>query len=277
MNTKSLVLVGVAIGALSMAGCNKTSTSANPDQAAAATIKGKKSVQRIIGNRGDVMMAIQHLDRPAKDKENDEIRKAAAVLQFTGVRPGMTVVELEAGSGYYTDILSRIVGESGSVVMQNPAAFDQFLKPEVMEARLKPLGNVRLTKSNFDAIDAPDESADIVTWMLGPHELFYTPKDSGPLGEPGKAYAEIFRVLKPGGSFIALDHASKTGAPESVGGDLHRIDPATVQARAEKAGFVLSKKSKIFYNPDDDHTKNVFDPEIRRKTDRFLHKYTKPK
>ncbi len=262
------------------AGCQQSVT---PEAETAAPIQAKKIVKKAsaedIGNRGEVMMAIQSHDRPEADKTDDEIRKAAEVLQFTGVWPGMTVVELEAGSGYYTELFSRIVGKDGKVYMQNPHGFDKFITPEVFAARLgengERLANVTHMRGLFDKLDVEAGSADIVTWILGPHEMFCAPKDCGALGDVDGAYAEIARVLKPGGKFIALDHAA-IGEDEAVGGTLHRIQPDKVRQRAEAVGLVFVKDSDVLANKTDDHTKNVFDPEVRRKTDRFLHMYEKP-
>ena len=215
--------------------------------------------------------------RPEKDRADDAARKPAAVLAFAGIAPGMTVLEMEAGSGYYTELLSRMVGPKGQVIMQNPAAFDKFLGERVA-ARLANgrLGNVRLSRSPFDHLDAPDASVDVVTWFLGPHELFYVPRDSGPLGDPKASFADIFRVLKPGGTLVVLDHAAAAGAPSSTGGKTHRIDPAIVKQLAQEAGFVLAAQSDVLANPEDDHSLMVFDPKVRRKTDRFLLKFVKP-
>lgn len=275
---KNLFLASAAI--LLLAGCEQT---AAPEVEMAATQKVEKTTKtgaEDIGNQGEVMMAIQAHGRPEADKKDDEIRKAAGVLQFSGVWPGMTVVDLEAGSGYYTEILSRIVGKDGKVYMQNPHGFDAFIKPEVFEARLgkngERLANVTHMRGLFDKLDVPDDSADLVTWILGPHEMFCAPKDCGELGGVEGAYSEIFRVLKPGGKFIALDHQAN-GDEEAVGGTLHRIPSASVRKRAETAGLVFVKDSTLLRNSTDDHTKNVFNPEIRRKTDRFLQMYEKPK
>lgn len=218
--------------------------------------------------------------RLEKDSQEDGLRKAAQVLAFTNLQAGNTVVELEAGSGYYTALFSKMVGDTGKIIMQNPAEFDAFIKPEIMAVRLAPLANVTLSKTKFDHIDAPDNSVDVVTWFLGPHEFFYELKDKdGNLADFGDAqagYAEIFRVLKPGGRFIALDHVANTGVSETDGGVIHRIDPQWVTKRALHAGLTLTRSSDLFVNEADDHTGNVFAPNIRRKTDRFLHQYTKP-
>ena len=65
------------------------------------------------------------------------------------------------------------------------------------------------------------------------------------------------------------------GSPATTGGDTHRIDKAIILDMAGKAGLTLVAESDLLANPDDDHSLNVFDPAIRRKTDRFLLKFTK--
>jgi len=282
---KNILLAGAA--ALIFASCQQAATpeadAKAAEQVTEKPIKAKpvKAAAEDIGNRGDVMMAIQSHDRLEADLENDVPRKAAAVLEFSGVRPGMTVVELEAGSGYYTELLSRIVGKDGKVYMQNPLAFDAFFKPGAFDERLgkdgKRLGNVSHVRDDFFALSAETGSADLVTWILGPHELWLANKEGElDLGTPEDVYAEIVRVLKPGGKLVLLDHKAAPGSPVTTGGDTHRIDPAHVQKFAEDAGLVLEKTSDILASKTDDYAKNVFNPEVRRKTDRFLHMYVKP-
>ncbi len=204
-----------------------------------------------MGNHGAVMQAMQAEARPEADLKDDNIRKTADVLAFTGVTPGMTVVDLEAGSGYYSELFSRIVGENGKVIMQNPQRFDAFIKPEVFEARLgkdgERLKNVTHIRGNFDVLDVPDASADLVTWFLGPHELWLKDEDGAlTLGAPDDVYAEIYRVLTPGGKFIALDHKAAPGSPATTGGTTHRIDPAHVLESAKKP-VSCSKKAVMFW------------------------------
>lgn len=254
----------------------KAEASSQVDQAKKKPVKSK-------GNRAVVTRAIQNANRSDLDKADDEIRKTAKVLEFTGIKPGMTVLELEAGGGYYTEILSLMTGPKGKVIYQNPASFDSFLKPEDISARFGADGtrlpNVERRKSNFDDLSfADDNSVDVVTWFLGPHELWFAnPEGLLDLGDPGKTYAEIFRVLKPGGKFIALDHKAAAGTPETSGGTTHRIDAAKVRERAVASGLKFVKASKVLANPSDDYDVMVFDPSVRRKTDRFLHMYGKPK
>lgn len=215
--------------------------------------------------------------RPEADRADDERRKPAAALAFFQVGPGMAVFEIEAGAGWYTELLSHAVGTGGSVVMQNPEGFRAFVGEQI-DARLAEgrLGNVRQSLSNFDALDAPDASIDVATWVQGPHELYFTPSDGVTLGDPARSYAEIFRILKPGGVFAVIDHSAAAGAPESTGNELHRVDRAIVVEMAEAAGFTLEAESAFLANPDDPRTITVFDPAIRGKTDQFALRFRKP-
>lgn len=258
--------MAAAFGALLIASCSGERSAAAPTQAEA----GDKGLARANAVVADSV-------RLDDDFGDDDMRKPAEVLRFIGIQPGMTVFEVEAGRGYYTELFSKLVGPDGHVIMQNPPSFDVFLD-EPVTARLADnrLPNVRLSKSAFDELDAETGSADIVTWLLGPHELYFTPSDGASLGEVEPAYDEVYRVLKPGGTFVILDHAAPASSPETTGGALHRIDPAIVKALAEQAGFELVEESDVLRNSDDMYDMSVFDPQVRRRTDRFLLKYRKP-
>ncbi len=219
--------------------------------------------------------AVANPARSAEDRADDALRKPANVLAFMEVGPGDHVFEMEGGAGYYTELLSAMVGPDGLVIMQNPPSFDPFVKDAVAARVEGRLDNVRLTKSPFDELEAEDASMDIVTWILGPHDLYYTPGGAD-LGDDSEAFAEIMRILKPGGTFIVLDHAAAPGSPKSTGGVVHRIDPAIIRQLAEEAGLVMTGESNVLRNADDEYQTNIFDPSVRRMTDRVLYKYEKP-
>jgi len=288
---KQFILLLAALALLSACGGERDSGSTTAQEPAsmpdveemAETVENEvddamSSMSSTIDDMFDYTSAFARDDRMEEDYEQYDIRKSAEVLAFTGIRPGMTVVELEAGGGVYTELFSKVVGNSGKVYMQNPAEFDSFVK-DAVDARLADnrLANVEMIKTPFDKLAVGDSEADIVTWILGPHELWYTPEGApeGVFGDPAASFADIARVLKSGGVFIALDHQAPDGAPASTGGDTHRIDKAIIIDMAENAGLELMDESDLLENEADDKTVNVFDESVRRKTDRFLLKFRK--
>ena len=87
---------------------------------------------------------------------------------------------------------------------------------------------------------------------------------------------EIYTGLKPGGVLAVIDHRALAGSGYDACNKLHRIDPEIVKREITAAGFILEGSSDILANPDDDHTKIVFDPAIRGKTDQFVLRFRKP-
>jgi predicted methyltransferase len=213
--------------------------------------------------------------RSAEDKGKDARRKAAESLAFMAVRPGSTILDMEAGSGYWSEILARATGPTGTVILQNPPGFQSRLSGP-LDARLAAngLANMRKTFTNFDALAAQTGTVDMVTWVQGPHELYFTPP-SGSLGDPAKSFQEIARVLKRGGVFIVIDHSALAGQPASTGQTLHRIDPALTIASAAAVGLVLERRGEFLANPADPKTKSAFDPSIRGTTDQHALRFVK--
>jgi predicted methyltransferase len=222
-----------------------------------------------------VQASLNSGDRPSEDAADDARRMPLEVLAFAGIEEGMAILEMEAGGGYYTEILSRAVGNSGSVIMQNPPALNSFFE-EAVEARLanNRLSNVALTSVNFDALDADNDSMDMVTWILGPHELGFEPGGQS-LGDPEGTFSQIARVLKPGGVFLVIDHNASENSGIDVGGSLHRISEGLVSNLAEGAGLTLLRSSELHSNENDPLDIGVFDPSIQGKTDKFILLYRK--
>jgi predicted methyltransferase len=214
----------------------------------------------------------------AADQADDAARMPAEVLAFANIRPGETILELEGGRGWYSRILSEALGPTGKLYIQYPPEFaygDAAYKTRQDAGQLK---NATILRTHFDDYSAvPDGSVDKVIWILGPHEIYFTPPNTKGLGDATKTYEEIKRVLKPGGEFIAMDHAAPAGEDKVKSAQTnHRVDPAVVLAVAKDAGFEYVEKSDILANPQDDRTKRAFDPTIRRHTDQFLFRFRNP-
>lgn len=268
-----LTALSGAASLLILAAC---ASSAIEDAGSPADILPPPAMDAMDADPARIQAAVADANRPETDVERDDLRKPAEVLAFMDIAPGSDILEMEAGGGYFTEIFSRYVGEDGTVFMQNPAAFDGFLG-DGPEERATALGNVEYVKAQFDDLPLDDESVDAATWFQGPHELWYAPPNGEPLvASPDDSFPEIFRVLKPGGTFVVLDHTAPEGSPATIGGDTHRIDPQIVRDLAREAGFVLIMESELFDNADDDLTANVFDEAVRGRTDQFLMKFEKP-
>jgi len=216
--------------------------------------------------------------RPEADLARDAGRKPAEVLEFFGIAPGMTVLDVFSGGGYYTEILSFVVGENGQVIAHSNEAYLQFVGDEFEKRYLGGrLVNVQVLMAENNELEIEPGSIDVVMLVLSFHDLFYAAPDDGwPAIDVPAFLAELYDGLRAGGIVAVIDHYAADGAPSETGSTIHRIDPAIVVAAMTEAGFELDGQSDLLRNPEDDYEKIVFDPELRGKTDRFVMRYRKP-
>ena len=179
------------------------------------------------------------------------------------------------GGGYFTRILSGVVGPKGQVIGYQPAEFIQFQASygENQKKVAAAYANVVPLISTFGALDLPD-GVDLVLTVQNYHDLHLKPF---PADTATKVNAEVFKSLKPGGIYLIVDHAALAGSGLEAADKIHRIDPAIVRREVEAAGFKLEAESAMLAVPEDPKTANVFSPAIRGKTDQFLMKFRKPK
>lgn len=215
--------------------------------------------------------------RPADQVALDALRKPAEVIAFAGVKRGDRVADFMPGNGYFTRILSRVVGSEGRVYAFLAAqqlancSPDETAGTRALEKDVR-YTNVRVLIDAADRFAAP-EPLDVVWMSLGYHDLhdsFMRPLDIGALN------AAVFRALKPGGIYLVIDHAAAAGSGLRDTETLHRIDPQTLVAEVTAAGFVLEAQSAVLRNPADSHLLKVFDPAIRHQTDQVILRFRKP-
>ncbi len=215
--------------------------------------------------------------RPESDRARDAGRKPAAVLEFLGIEPGMAVLDMFTGGGYYAEIISNVVGEEGKVVAQSNQAYLGFVGDAFEERFSGRLANVEVLMAENNELSLEADAFDAVMLVLSFHDLYHSDPENGwPAIDGSKFLAELKNGLKPGGFVAVIDHYAEAGAPSETGTTVHRIDAAIVVADMEAAGFVLDGQSDMLRNPDDDLSKIVFDPEIRGKTDRFIMRFKNP-
>lgn len=260
----------VLLFALALSGCgNSDHTTTDPVNEDGPVIAAGASIYE---------QAVTAPDRLSGDYERDAGRKPAAVLEFFAIKPGQTVLEMFSGGGYYTDLLSRVVGPGGKVHAQTNDAYVGFAGQEFVDRHANGrLANVDILMAENNELDIDEASLDAVTIVLGYHDLYYAAPERGwPKFDVPKLLAELYSGLKPGGVLGIVDHQAEPGSPRQSGGTVHRIDSAVVIEDLETAGFVLDGSSDVLRNPDDSHTKSVFDPAVRGKTDRFVLRFRKP-
>jgi predicted methyltransferase len=220
-----------------------------------------------------IAAAVADPHRPAADRARDAERKPAACVAFAGVHRGETIAELFPGSGYFTRIFSRVVGPKGHVYEFQP-------KPRKPGATA-PVNAIAADPHYYHNIT-------VITWPVGrlpvprPVDLVWTSQNYHDLHNiPGLDVAgfdrAVYKALKPGGIYLVLDHVAPAGSGFSDTKTLHRIDPEAAKKEIMSAGFEFVGQSDVLRNPDDSHTKVVFDPSIRGHTDQFIYEFRKPK
>ena len=196
----------------------------------------------------------------------------AQVLEFLGIGAGSRLADVLSGGGYYTRIVTPVVGPEGTVYAGNNPFFQRF-GDEAMTALLSEPGfeNVMRIDGPVDEIALPsDGSLDAAMIVLAYHDLWLTDEDRDELNR------RVFAALRPGGVYGIIDHSAAEGAGTSVIESLHRIEESVIVEEIARAGFELGARGDFLANPDDDHSLRVFDPAIRGRTDRFVLRFEKP-
>lgn len=221
-----------------------------------------------------IAAAVADPTRPAADRDRDAERKPAEMLAFAGIKPGMVVVDMLPGGGYFTRLFSDAVGPTGKVIAyvpdENLARFPKALDRVAAIAAEPNHKNVQVEHNPLMA-PGPDNVADVVWTSQNYHDLHNM------TGVDLVAFNKlVFRSLRPGGVYVVLDHSAPAGSGASATSTLHRIDPAVVRKEAEAAGFVFDGETNVLANPADPRTAGVFDPSIRGHTDQFVLRFRKP-
>ncbi|HEX3366437.1 methyltransferase [Phenylobacterium sp.] len=214
--------------------------------------------------------------RPPADSSRDVARKPAELLALAEVKPGQKVADFMMGGGYFTRILSPAVGPSGKVYAYQSAEFIKFRAAYGAEQSsvVADYKNVTPLTAPLSAVGLPD-GLDLVLTVQNYHDMHLKPF---PADTADGVNRQVFKALRPGGLYVIVDHAAAAGSPLTVADTQHRIDEAIVKKEVEAAGFKLvAADDKLLGNPADDHSKGVFDPSIRGKTDQFVLKFRKPK
>jgi predicted methyltransferase len=210
---------------------------------------------------------LQSESRPQADKDRDAARKPKETMETLGVQEGWTVVDIAAGGGWFTRVISAAVGPNGKVVAQFGERALQTNNGQMQRDLAAELGNVEPIFAATATI--PANSADAAITALNFHDAYNFRGEEG-----GKAFLkEIFDVLKPGGVAAIIDHEGTAGLDNAK---LHRIPVETARALILATGFEIVSESDLLNNPADDHTLEVREGSLGRATDQFFFVVKKP-
>lgn len=218
-------------------------------------------------------------NRQESNVKLDEGRKPVETLAYFGVKKGASVLDYEAGGGYYTEILARAVGPKGKVTAWLATQFSSDAKARARWASVTAANpNVTMLVQPFEQFKAQPNSYDFVLMHLSYHDVYWVSDEYKVKSQDPDAFLKnVYAATKPGGIVGVVDHVGLAGDTRVTVDKLHRIDPEVVKADFLRAGFKLAGESQHLRVAADDHTKLVFDPAVRGKTDRFVYKFVKPK
>ncbi|MFM8844698.1 MAG: class I SAM-dependent methyltransferase [Gammaproteobacteria bacterium] len=213
--------------------------------------------------------------RTAEERARDNLeRKPVQTLEFFGLQPNMTVVEIMPGAGWYTKVLGQVLADKGTLHVSIGAS---RLAPRLKEwglDKVKVSDGKFVTRPSgqrgvFDAesIEIPVQNADLVLTFRNLHNM--TP------GARALVNNAVFDALKPGGVYGVVDHTRRHNEPTSPE-NWRRIDPVVVIKEALDAGFIFEAFSDLHYRPDDELKYDSQRPSIAGYSDRFTLKFRKP-
>jgi predicted methyltransferase len=207
----------------------------------------------------------------AHSGEADPGWKVPQVIAFVALKKGDKVADIVGNR--LTAALAQAVGPTGKVYAIETAQVAK-LHPELLDKMKSLAARSPNIVVSAEPVAAPLPSGlDAVVIRQNYHDLY--DKHMAPV-DVAAFNKGVFAALKPGGVYLVLDHAALAGSGIGATETLHRIDPARVKTDVLAVGFKLDAESSMLANPNDDHTKSVFDPSVRGHTDQFLYLFRKP-
>lgn len=257
---KLTALLTATVAAAALAACATTASTDTASAAAKASVKDDALAAAVAGSW-----------RTPANVERDAWRKPVDALTFWGLKPGMTVLELQPGGGWWTEILApyaRMTGGQYRVTaadLGNPelsqaakdarARFEQRFADQSVYGKLEYVnfGPKSQGLGAANSVDLVINGRNIHNWMAS--------------GLVDKVMAESFAVLKPGGVLAIEEHRNAPDAVQDPKAGSGYVTEAYVVAAAEKAGFKLAARSDLYANPKDtrDHPFGVWTlPPVKR-------------
>jgi predicted methyltransferase len=211
--------------------------------------------------------------RSPQERAADAIRKPGETLAFAGVRPGMTIGEFYPGGGYFTRLLSDMVGPKGHVFGIENQGWKGAVKADQALLADGKLPNVSIEYLPFGTVRFP-RPLDLAWVTQNYHDLKIAQYGAVDTAAFNRA---VFAALKPGGVYFILDHEAPSGTDTAGIARLHRIERAQVIREVQAAGFRLVAEGSFLRRPSDDHSLPIFDKKVQGRTDQYALKFIKPR
>jgi predicted methyltransferase len=195
--------------------------------------------------------AIEAKHRSPNFVARDANRKPQEVLEFIGVQPTHTVVEIAPGGGYWTEILAPYLRDKGTYYTAvSPRAAEGWKKK--LDSNKELYGKIQVTDMSQGEV-APAGSADVVVTFRNVHNWMSQ-------GMADQVFASFYKALKPGGILGIEEHRASNEQPQDPQAKNGYVREDYTIALAEKAGFKLVSRSEVLANPKDtkDYEKGVW-------------------
>jgi predicted methyltransferase len=220
------------------------------------------------------VMQMEH--RTDEDKKRDRNRSPIHALSFFGLEQNMKVIEFAPGGGWYTKILAPLLEKEGELHLAYKSEWldnlDKLLAKKGFQSTTKLPIELEWNNSEFKydlgELSFKMNDADMILNIREYHNFNLTDK--------AKLNNEAFNALKPGGTYVIVDHTRRHMEKETR--ELaRREDPVKVILEVQAAGFILEKSSDMFFRPDDELRYEVGRKTVTGNTDRFTLVFRKPK
>jgi predicted methyltransferase len=210
--------------------------------------------QASVDPRAALEAAVAAPTRTPANVARDGYRHPVETLQFFGVEPDDTVVELWPGGGWYTEVLAPYLAAGGGTLYAAAPDWGQSGIAKLKAANPALYGQIRT--ADFPAFDAeatrvPDGTADVVLTFRNVHNWRMGYRRDDKQDYSAEAFRQIYAMLKPGGILGVVDHRLPEDASDERERTSGYIKASTVRRLAEQAGFRLVGASEINANPKD--------------------------
>lgn len=213
--------------------------------------------------------AINSPARTADHMARDRYRHPLQTLEFFGIRPDMSVVEVLPGGGWYTEILAPFLHDQGQLVEAAPTvkSSNRFFRKMATRYKTKleatPAIYGRVTMQPFEPPSSMSlgsaNSADMIVTFRNLHDLIYANVHGEVNDEVAlRFFRNAYRTLKPGGILGVVAHRAPADMPVAKSFKLGRLPQKYVVSLAKRAGFSVAATSEINANPADTGTMPVW-------------------